>query len=135
GLVFGEVTGGDGAVGLGLFELIDQGGELGLELVVLGQGVVQLQIAQAGGVFLEGAGLGGLHLDAAQAALGFLQAGADEAEVLLGALELADGLLLAGLELGDAGGLLEDLAALVGVGLKHAVDLALLDDRVGVVAD
>jgi hypothetical protein len=50
-------------------------------------------------------------------------------------LEFARCFDLASAELGDAGGLLEDRASLERVGHEHRIDLALLDDRVGVVAD
>ena len=83
----------------------------------------------------ESAGLGCLALDDAQAALGGLELLAGEDEVRLRAPELALGLDASLLVAGDARGLLEDGAALLGAGQEHGVDLALLDDGVGVGAD
>ena len=53
------------AVGLGLLEGLGDLFELGAQPVVFGQAVGQLQVFELGAVFLERAGPGGLHLDAA----------------------------------------------------------------------
>ena len=57
------------------------------------------------------------------------------AHVLLGLLELPLGLLAADAEAGDPRGLLEDGAPLLGLGGEELVDLALLHDGVGGLAD
>ena len=93
------------------------------------------QALELGVELLELAGLGGLALDDAQAALGGVELLARAGEVGLGALELALGLDAARLYLAIARGLFEDRAALLRAGQEHRVDLALLDDRVGVGAD
>src|SRR5207237_10297912 len=59
---------------------------------------------------------------------------ANALQVLVDALQFAQGLDLLGLESADAGRLLEDGAALAGRSLQEDVDLALGDDAVGVVA-
>ena len=56
-------------------------------------------------------------------------------KVLLGLLNLAQGLLAIHLELRDAGGLFEDRAAVFGLGRENRVDLALGHHRVGACAD
>ena len=70
-----------------------------------------------------------LHL---QLQLGDLVIDADQ--VLLRPLQLPLGLLLAVAELGDAGGLLEDLPALAALDRQDLVDLALADDGVALLA-
>jgi hypothetical protein len=55
--------------------------------------------------------------------------------LVLGPLQLPDRLDAALLVLRDARGFFEDDAPLLRVGQQHRVDLALLDDRVGVGAD
>ena len=84
---------------------------------------------------LEPPCLVGLPAHDAQAPLGVGKLLARGDEVLLGALELARRLDLPHAEAGHACGLLEDRAPLDRIREQHRVDLALLDDRVGVVAD
>ena len=55
-------------------------------------------------------------------------------EVLVHALDLARGALLAALVLGDARGLLDERAALLRAALKDGVELALADDGMGILA-
>ena len=93
------------------------------------------QLAPAGVERLESPRLFGLALDDAQATLGARQLLAHQHQVLLGVLELALRLDLAGAELGHAGCLFQDGATLHGRRAQHGVDLALLDDGVGIVAD
>ena len=59
----------------------------------------------------------------------------DPGEVGLHRLELAQRLLLALAVLEDAGGLLDEAAALLGGGPQHGVELALADDDVHLAAD
>jgi hypothetical protein len=56
-------------------------------------------------------------------------------QILPGLLELALGRLLLELELGDAGGLFDDVPAVLRAGRHDLPDAALLDDRVGLGAD
>ena len=55
-------------------------------------------------------------------------------EMLIHALDLARGALLAALVLGDARGLLDERAALLRAALKDGVELALADDGMGILA-
>ncbi len=123
------------ALGFELGEPAGEAFETLAEVVVLMEGQRGAQGAELAIEFLEGAGLGGLTLHEAEAALGGIELFAGADEVGLGAFELALGFDLAGLVLGDAGGFLEDDAAFLGAGQEHGVDLALLDDAVGVGAD
>ncbi len=59
----------------------------------------------------------------------------DPHEVLPGLVELLFGRLLLGLELGDAGGLFDQHAAILRLGRDDQADAALLDDRVRLRAD
>ena len=59
----------------------------------------------------------------------------DTEEVLLGIAQLAFGLQLFIADLADAGGLLEDAAALVPLLGKHLADLPLADNRIALAAD
>ena len=80
---------------------------------------------------------GGLGLAAERAELAADLAGevVDPGEVGLHRLELAERLLLALAVLEDAGGLLDEAAALLGGGAQHGVELALADDDVHLAAD
>ena len=93
------------------------------------------QCAPASVERLESPGLLGLALDDAQPTLGACQLLAHQDQVLLRVLELALRLHLAGAELGDAGRLFQDGATLHRRRAQHGVDLSLLDDGVGIVAD
>ena len=77
----------------------------------------------------------GLGLEGIVAALDLGEDAADLAHVLLGLLELELGLAGAHLVLGDARGLLEEVAAVLGLGGEDLVDLALLHHGVGRLAD
>ena len=123
-MAFGE--GGKGGGEFGAF-----GGEEG-EAVV---GVVGVEDAEVGGEGLVAAGLGDLALEGVHAAALLLEDVADAEEVGLGELELAEGFLLVLLELGNAGGFLEDGAAVLGLGREEGGDLSLLHDGVGGAAD
>ncbi len=80
-------------------------------------------------------GLLGLGLEGVVAALHLGEDPADLAHVLLGLVELELGLAGAHLVLGDAGRLLEEVAAILGLGGEDLVDLALLHHGVGRLAD
>ena len=84
---------------------------------------------------LVAARLAGLTLERADLALHLFDDVLQAHEIRLGRLELAQRLLLLRLEAGDAGGFLEDGAAILGLRREDRVDLALLHDRVGGAAD
>ena len=75
-------------------------------------------------------GLGCLPLERIHLAGDFLQDVVDARQILLGAFQLGFGQALAGLELGDAGGLFDDRAAVLRLGAENLADAALLDDGV-----
>ena len=102
------------------------------EVVVLIEREIEAQLPIASVQITEAPRLGGLTANDAQPPLGLLELLADADQVEVAAFELAGGLDLAGLELGDARGFLEDDAAVRRVGGEHGVDAALLDRRVGV---
>ncbi len=79
--------------------------------------------------------LGRLALEALELLLDLVDDVVDAEEVLLRRLELELGLPAAGLVLRDAGRLLDDRAAVGGLGGEDLADLALLDDRVGLRAE
>ena len=119
-----------------------QGGQLAgqarqlLALLVVGlEGDGRAQGAPARVEVPEAPRLLGLALHDLEAAFRGRQLLAHQHQVLLGVVELALRLHLAGAELRDARGLLQDPAALHRGRAQHGIDLALLDDRVGVVAD
>ena len=89
------------------------------------------QFLQAVGVFLVAAGLAGLRADAPQAAFHFVDDVGQPQQVLLDPLQPPQGFDLLELEAADAGRLLEDHAAVLGRRLQQHVDLALLDDAIG----
>jgi hypothetical protein len=90
----------------------------------------QVEVAQLAAVPLVALGLLGLAPEVAEAALELAEHVADAQQVLLGLLDLLLGGLLLGLEAGDAGGLVDDVAAVLGLAADDPADLALLDDRV-----
>jgi hypothetical protein len=104
------------------------GGHLELERAVAGH--PQVEVAELAAVPLVALGLLGLAAEVAEAALELAEHVADAQQVLLGLLDLLLGGLLLGLEAGDAGGLVEDVAAVLGLAADDPADLALLDDRV-----
>ena len=89
------------------------------------------QLLQAVGVFLVAAGLAGLGADAAQPAFDLVDDVGQPQQVLLDAFQPPQGLDLAQLEAADAGRLLEDHPPVARRRLQQHVDLALLDDAVG----
>src|SRR5690606_3784788 len=80
-------------------------------------------------------GLGGLAAERADLAADLGDDVGDAGKVLVGEREFLQGLLALRFVFGDAGGLFEDGAALLGVGGEDLVDLALGHDRVGRAAD
>jgi hypothetical protein len=79
--------------------------------------------------------LRGLRLQGVVAAPHFIEDALDVAHILLGLLELPLGLLTAHAEARDSRRLLEHGAALLGLLRQQLIDLALLHDRVGRLAD
>ena len=92
-------------------------------------------LAQARGVFAVALGLGGLVLDRAQLLALLFELHVHLLEVDPRAFEPALRLAPLRLVAADAGGFLEDHPAFLGVRLDEPLDLALLDDAVGVHAD
>src|SRR5690606_31567858 len=78
---------------------------------------------------------GGLALEAAESCGQFVDDVAEPREVLFGASQPASRFDLLGFEATDPGCLFEDRPAILRIGLQHAIDLALLDQAVGVDAD
>ncbi len=95
----------------------------------------QFQLAQPGAQLAELLGLPGGALQRLQALAHLPDHVGEPEQVLLGGLQLALGLLAARLVLGDPGGLLQDRAAVLGLGADDEADATLLDDRVGARAD
>jgi len=95
-----------------------QGQQLGLELTLLGL------------VFLVLLRRLSLTVQAFELALQLLAQVGQARQVLLGAADTVLGLATALLVLGDAGGFLDEIAQLLGLGLDQLADHALLDDRV-----
>ena len=123
----------DGREGItGRVELLLAGGPLERQRVILGQEVQPAQLLELLAVALVAAGLAGLVLDGTKPLLDLGDNVVEAQEVLLDAFELAEGLLLAGLVLADAGGLVEDRPPVVLAGLEETLHAALLDDAVGV---
>ena len=96
---------------------------------------VDVEPAQLVAQLLVLLGLADLALERADLALHLAEDVRLAEEVLLGLLDLAQGFLAVGLELRDAGGLLEDGAAVLGLRGEDLVDLALRHDGVGGRAD
>jgi hypothetical protein len=134
GLAAGLVGGEGVAEGLelvlqvGAAGLEHAGGHAELELAVGGH--PQVEVAELAAVALVALGLLGLAAEVAEAGLELAEHVADAQEVGLGLLDLLLGGLFLGLEAGDAGGFVEDVAAVLGLAADDAADLALLDDRV-----
>ncbi len=75
-------------------------------------------------------GFGGLALERIDLARDLFEDVVDARQILLGAFQLGLGQALAGLELGDAGGLFDDRAAVLRLRAENLADAALLDDGV-----
>ena len=82
-------------------------------------------------MFLVSPGFAGLGADAAEPIFNLIDDVGEPQQVLLDVFEPPQGLDLPHLEAADAGGLLEDHAAVARRRLQQAVDFALLDDAVG----
>ena len=110
-----------------------------LQLLVVGAdalaGKVDVEPAQPVPELLALLRLAHLALQGADLALHLAQDVLLAQEVLLGLLDLAERLLAVGLELGDAGRLLEHGAAVLGTRGEHRVNLALGHHRIGAGAD
>ncbi len=98
----------------------------------IGQADLRAQLLQPVGLLLVAAGLGGLQPHALEAVLDLVDDVGQPQQVLVDALQPAQRLDLLGLEAADAGRLLEDGPAVARRGLQQDIDLALLDDAVGV---
>ena len=118
-----------------VIELLVEDDDFFVEALVFLHDVGGTEFLEAGGVFLIAAGAAGLDFDGAELLLDFLEDELALGEVLVGLLEFAEGFFFALFEAGDAGGFLEDFAAVVGVGFEEGRDAALFDEGVGVDAD
>jgi hypothetical protein len=105
------------------------------ELAPLEVAVGEREVAEAEAEALVAHGLGGLAAERADLSGDLGDDVGDAGEVLLGEGELVHRLAALRLVFGDAGGLLEDDAALLGLGGEDLVDLALGHDRVARPAD
>ncbi len=110
-------------------------GELGAQPDELVGEQSGLRIAHDGGDRRRLAGDLGLPAERLELAAQLAGEVAQPREVRLHGVELAEGLLLAPAVLEDAGGLLDEAAALLGRGLQHAVEAALADDDVHLAAE
>jgi hypothetical protein len=99
------------------------------------RGDVQLEVLDLAAIGLVALGLLGLALERREVAIELGDDVADAQEVLPRLVHLPFGGLLLGLELRDARGLLDEVAAILGLGRDDEADAALLDDRVGLGAD
>src|SRR5690606_18590931 len=109
---------------------VAQGLELGIVALVLQRlelGVLDRTLGLQGLVLLRGAGLA---LEVLELLVHFLAQVVEAIQVLAGVADAGLGLLAALLVLGDAGGLLQVDAQVLGPGLDDLADHALLDDRV-----
>ena len=106
---------------------VDLAGEL-LEVV---QPQADIEPLRARLVFAEELGLAGLPLQAVHLALDFDDDVGHPQQVLVGDVDLAQGFGLVMLVAGDAGGLFDEIPALLRAGLGDDADVALLDERVG----
>ena len=142
GLDLGLLLAGRGELLLDLRAALDQDRLVGHLLLQRGAGGHQVVGDQAG------AGVAGVGLDAGRAArdLGLaaqrlelaaqlVEQVAEPGQVAVGGVELAERLLLALAVLEDAGGLLDEPAAVLGRRVQDRVELALADDDVHLAAD
>ena len=124
-----------------LLALADRGERFARRADGLGQPLVALREeqllppAQLAAQPLVATGLAGLPLQRGALALELVDEIVDAGEVLLRRFELELGLAAARLELGDAGGFLDQLAAIGRLRAEDLADLALLDDGVALHAD
>ena len=124
--------------GAGVGALVDLGRDLGdgaVEVEVGAVGEMRVEDAEILHEGLVAASLPGLTLERTDLALHLLDDVGDAEEIRLGVLELAECLFLLRLVLGDAGGLLEDGAAVLRAAVEQEGGLALLHDGVGAPAD
>ena len=105
------------------------------KLEELVRSVVELEVLELAAIGDVALGLGRLALERAEVSLDLRDDVADAQQVLLRHLHLPLGLLLPALELRDAGGLLDEEAAVLRLRADDEADLALLDDRVGLRPD
>ena len=101
------------------------------ELEVLVGRLVKVKVLELVPVRHVALGLGGLARERREAPLDLGDDVPHPEQVLLGELHLLLGLLLPGLELGDAGRLFDEQAPVLGLRAHDEADLALLDDRIG----
>ncbi len=109
--------------------------DVGVENVEVFAGRVDVELVQFVAEGLVGSGFAGLSLERADLPFHFADDVGEAQQVGLGVLELAEGFLLVGLELGDAAGFLENRAPVFGVGAQDLVDAALFHEGVGDGAD
>ena len=96
---------------------------------------VHVQVLEFLGVFHVEAGVAALLLQGTKTAIELLQDVIQALDILQRALKLLVRLVLAGAELDDAGGLLKDLAAILGFAGQDLINAALADDGVALLAD
>ena len=106
-----------------------------LELVVhhleAPAGCEDVELTKLGFEGFVAAGLAGLALQGPDLPFHFPDYVGETEQVGFRVIEFPDGLLLVGLELGDAAGFLEDCAAVLRAGAEDTVDSALFHERVG----
>ena len=134
GLLLGDFHLMDLACLLALVQLVFQSLQLIRKLPVVFMRNVGVKNPEVGDDRLVAAGLGGLALQGADLALDLFDDVLHAHEVRLGVFQLAKGFFFLGLELRDAGGLLEDRAPVFRAVAQDLVDLSLLHDRVGTAA-
>jgi len=105
-------------------------GNLGLQLVELMPRELGIQVLEFSSELLVAAGFARLALERADLALDFPDEVGDAQQILLGIFELAQGLLLLRLVLGDPGGLLEDHPAVLRLARQDLGNVALRHDAV-----
>ena len=102
------------------------------QLAPFGHGHLRAQLLQPVAVFPIAARLGGLRADAAQPIADFFDNVGQPQQILIDSFQPPLGLDLLGLEATDAGRLFENRPAITRRRLQQLVDLALLDQAVGV---
>jgi hypothetical protein len=96
---------------------------------------LRAQLLQAGAVLAVAIGLGRLRAHGLEAVFDLLDDVAQPQQILIDAFQPPLGFDFFRLEPADAGGLLKDSAAVLRRGLEQAIDLALLDEAVGIDAN